>query len=53
MNWKPDKRQIDLIADHCAANISLAATAAALDIRPDTLRAVNRQACSNALQGCS
>jgi hypothetical protein len=39
MTWKPDRRQIDLIADHCAANMPLAATAAALDVHPDDLRA--------------
>ena len=40
MNWKPDKRQIDLIADHCAASMSLAATAAALDIQSLQQRAL-------------
>ena len=39
MTWKPDRRQIDLIADHCAANMPLAGTAAALDVHPDDLRA--------------
>ena len=48
MTWKPDRRQIDLIAEYCAANMPVAATAAALDVHPDDLRAWDRKACSNA-----
>jgi len=37
--WKPTPRQLETIADHCAANMPVAATAAALDVHPDDLRA--------------
>jgi hypothetical protein len=39
MTWKPERRQIDLIAEYCAANMPVAATAAALHVHPDDLRA--------------
>jgi hypothetical protein len=37
--WKPTPRQLETIADHCAANMPVAATAAVLDVHPDDLRA--------------
>ena len=39
MNWKPDKRQLDLIADMGNARMPVEAIAAALDVHPDDLRA--------------
>ena len=39
MTWKPDRRQIDLIAEHGAAHMPVEAIAAALDVHPDDLRA--------------
>ncbi len=39
MTWKPDRRQIDLIADHCAANMPLGATAAVLGVELEAFRA--------------
>jgi len=38
MTFKPTPSQLETIADYCAANMPVAATAAALDIHPDTLR---------------
>jgi len=38
MTWKPDRRQIDLIAEYGAAHMPVEAIAAALDIHPDDLR---------------
>jgi hypothetical protein len=39
MTWKPDRRQIDLIAEYGNAHMPVEATAAALDVHPDDLRA--------------
>jgi hypothetical protein len=39
MTFKPTPHQLETIADYCAANMPVEATAAALDTHPDTLRA--------------
>ena len=39
MKWKPDRRQIDLIAEYGNAHMPIEAIAAALDVHPDDLRA--------------
>jgi hypothetical protein len=40
MTFKPTPSQLETIADHYAANMPLEATAAALDVHPDDLRAM-------------
>ncbi|MGA3340453.1 MAG: hypothetical protein ABSD11_07465 [Methylocella sp.] len=47
--WKQTPRQIDLIAEYGNAHMPVEAIAAALDVHPGDLRAVDRKACSNAL----
>jgi hypothetical protein len=44
MTWKPTFAQLEIIEQHGNAHMPTEATAAALDVHPDDLRAMDRQA---------